>query len=118
MKGIVLDDIGLLLSAADNVATAINNLEAGQRISLADHPESSRIDNRNITLNDDVPFGHKFALVSIADGEPVSKYGETIGKATDDIAPGEWVHTHNCESARGRGDLAGERSDAVAEEGQ
>jgi hypothetical protein len=35
------------------------------------------------------------------------KYGSTIGTATDDIQPGEHVHTHNVASGRGRGDLHG-----------
>lgn len=118
MKGVVVDDVGLLLSTADNVATAIDNLDAGRTVSLADHPGAEELDDRTIALAGDVPFGHKFALVPIANGEAVTKYGETIGHATDDIEPGEWVHTHNCESARGRGDLAGERTDAVAEGGQ
>ena len=34
------------------------------------------------------------------------KYGEIIGQATEQIDPGEWVHTHNCKSTRGRGDIA------------
>ncbi len=28
-------------------------------------------------------------------GQRVLKYGQTIGFATDDIAPGDWVHSHN-----------------------
>ena len=42
-----------------------------------------------------VPSGHKVARRAIAQGEFVIKYGEIIGRATQDIAPGEWVHTHN-----------------------
>lgn len=115
MKGVVLDDRALQLSAADNVATAIDALDAGLTISLADHPRADDLPERSITLGDDVPFGHKFALVPIAEGEPVTKYGEKIGQTTADVSPGAWVHTHNCESTRGRGDLVGGRADAVAE---
>lgn len=42
-----------------------------------------------------VPVGHKIARVFIKKGEYIVKYGETIGKATCDIAEGEWVHSHN-----------------------
>ena len=42
-----------------------------------------------------VPTGHKFALCDIKAGEYVIKYGEVIGRATADIASGEWVHSHN-----------------------
>lgn len=97
MKGIVLDGAGLLLSEDDTVATALEDLEAGHRV---DHNEYQ------VELTEDVPFGHKFAVVPMDVGDAIHKYGEVIGRATRRIDPGEWVHTHNCESTRGRGDLA------------
>ncbi|MCW5750972.1 MAG: altronate dehydratase [Alphaproteobacteria bacterium] len=42
-----------------------------------------------------VPAGHKIAAMRIGHGAPVRKYGQIIGFATTDIAPGEHVHTHN-----------------------
>lgn len=39
--------------------------------------------------------GHKIALRDIAEGEPVLKYGQTIGFASRPISIGEHVHTHN-----------------------
>lgn len=39
--------------------------------------------------------GHKVALRRIPCGEQVIKYGESIGRATEDIAEGAWVHAHN-----------------------
>lgn len=47
----------------------------------------------------DVPFGHKIALKPIQAGEPVIKYGYSLGVAKQAIAPGEWVHSHNLASA-------------------
>ena len=41
---------------------------------------------------------HKAAITSIAEGASGIKYGAPIGLATRDIAPGEWVHLHNCRS--------------------
>ncbi len=57
-------------------------------------------DNVGVSLdgNDKIPAGHKYALRPIACGEYVIKYGEIIGRATQDIAEGEWVHTHNIKS--------------------
>ena len=57
-------------------------------------------DNVGVTLvgNEKIPSGHKFALRDVGAGEPIIKYGEVIGRATADIAPGEWVHTHNLKS--------------------
>ena len=57
-------------------------------------------DNVGVCLDgsDKIPAGHKYALRGIACGEYVIKYGEIIGRATQDIAEGEWVHTHNVKS--------------------
>ena len=57
-------------------------------------------DNVGVCLdgNETIPAGHKYALFPIAKGEYVIKYGEIIGRATQDIAQGEWVHTHNVKS--------------------
>ena len=57
-------------------------------------------DNVGVCLegSEAVPAGHKYALRPIARGEAVVKYGEIIGRATRDIAEGEWVHTHNLRS--------------------
>lgn len=52
----------------------------------------------NLAGNDKIPAGHKFALRDIKKGEYVIKYGEIIGRATEDIKKGEWVHTHNVRS--------------------
>ena len=42
-----------------------------------------------------IPAGHKVAVRGHAAGEPVRRYGQIIGFATEAIAPGQWVHTHN-----------------------
>ena len=45
----------------------------------------------NLTGNDVIPAGHKFALRDIKKGETVIKYGQVIGRATCDIKTGDWV---------------------------
>ena len=47
----------------------------------------------NVVVN--IETGHKLALVDIAEGENVIKYGFPIGHATQPIKKGEHVHTHN-----------------------
>jgi len=42
-----------------------------------------------------IPRGHKMAVAAIAQGEPVRKYGQIIGFASQPIAPGDWVHVDN-----------------------
>ncbi len=48
-----------------------------------------------LTTKDAIDLGHKMALVAIPKGQPVRKFGQMIGFATEDIAPGDWVHSHN-----------------------
>jgi altronate hydrolase len=43
-----------------------------------------------------VPPGHKILTRSIRKGEPLRKYNQVIGFATEDMAPGTHIHTHNC----------------------
>jgi altronate hydrolase len=49
-----------------------------------------------------IPAGHKVAVHSLTPGEPVRRYNQIIGFATQAIAPGEHVHVHNL----GMGDFA------------
>ena len=65
--------------------------------------DSIRIDEKDnvavtLTGTDTIPAGHKFALTPIRKGEFVIKYGQIIGRATEDIPKGAWVHTHNMRS--------------------
>jgi altronate dehydratase small subunit len=99
VKGSVIDDAALVMRADDTVATALGDLSEGRELEL---------DGETITIAEPVRFGHKFALRPVPAGEPVRKYGEVIGAAERDIERGEWVHTHNCRSTRGRGDIAAE----------
>lgn len=85
----------LVMHADDDVALVVVDVEAGQGVEA---------DGRVIRAAQPIPSGHKTARRAIARGELVRKYGQPIGRATADIAPGEHVHTHNLESLRGRGD--------------
>jgi altronate hydrolase len=49
-----------------------------------------------VTTFERIPAGHKVAIKPIAAGEPVIRYGQIIGFATQDISPGQHVHTQNC----------------------
>lgn len=42
-----------------------------------------------------IPQGHKMALTSAAKDAQVIKYGFPIGHTTQQVEPGQWVHTHN-----------------------
>lgn len=48
-----------------------------------------------VTARELIEQGHKVAVKPIAAGNPVRKFGQTIGYAATDIAVGDWVHVHN-----------------------
>ena len=48
-----------------------------------------------VTVSGLVPPGHKVATCDIAVGQPVRRYDQIIGVATQPIAKGAHVHTHN-----------------------
>lgn len=73
----------LVLNVDDNVGVALANLDVGTTT-----PEG-------VTTSKRVPKGHKFALKTIDEGDPILKFGQVIGFATAPIAPGDWVHEHN-----------------------
>jgi len=87
----------LVLHSRDNVATALIDIEAGTlvRVKVGDQ-------TKQLIVRQAIPFGHKFAIENIEEGQPVYKYGETIGKAIKPIKVGQHVHTHNLESIRGK----------------
>lgn len=93
----------ILMDPGDNVATAITALHKGEIVELAE--------GRSLVLRDDIVFGHKFALIDIAAGAEVIKYGQPIGRATQLIPAGAHVHVHNVEGQRGRGDKAQSHSE-------
>jgi len=88
-----------IIHKKDNVATAVVPIKAGERVTIKREREEE------IEVWDEIQYGHKFALEDLAPGDPVVKYGEIIGHATQNIKRGSHVHVHNLESRRGRGDL-------------
>jgi altronate hydrolase len=69
---------------ADNVVIARRQLLGG-----------TVVDAEGITVAGLVPPGHKLATQRIAAGEPVRRYDQIIGTATQPIEPGQHVHSHN-----------------------
>ncbi|HTH52830.1 MAG TPA: galactarate dehydratase [Edaphobacter sp.] len=67
---------------SDNVAIVVN--EGGL-------PSGTRFES-GLTLLEAVPEAHKVALNTIGEGEPVVRYGVTIGHAQREIQAGSWVH--------------------------
>lgn len=80
----------------DNVATVTSDVELGETIEAISH-EGEIIGEYRVSGA--VPFGHKIALTDLKEGDQMIKYGEVIGAASKPVGAGEWVHTHNVESA-------------------
>jgi altronate hydrolase len=78
---------GIRVDPRDNVAVVVADVDAGDVVRLADGSEVRAVEA--------IARGSKVALAPIACGEAVVRYGEEIGRATKDIAAGEYVHTHN-----------------------
>lgn len=89
----------LVMNAADNVATVLEEIAPGTEVTVTAGDEKVVI-----RVMEKILFGHKFAIRAIPRGGSILKYGQPIGVATEEIAPGRHVHVHNLESTRGRGD--------------
>jgi altronate dehydratase small subunit len=88
----------IVLNRADNVGTLIDTGRSGETCTLQGEASGE------VKLLQDVPFGHKVCVKETAVGADILKYGQVIGKSSKAIKVGEHTHTHNVESARGRGD--------------
>jgi altronate hydrolase len=80
--------LAIRLAAADNIVVALRAMLPGTTLPDADG---------GVTALGPVPAGHKIATRPIPKDDPVRRYGQIIGFASRDIAPGEHVHSHNLE---------------------
>lgn len=92
----------LIVHSEDNVANLIGRGSTGQAVHCT---VEGRSGTETVDLLDDLPANHKLARRDIDAGEPIVKYGLSIGTASRPIRRGEHVHAHNIDSNRGRGDL-------------
>jgi altronate hydrolase len=76
----------IYLNADDNTCVAARPLSVGTEIEAG---------GARIELTEPVPLGHKIAIRPIAKDEPVRKYGQIIGFASEAVPAGGWVHSHN-----------------------
>ena len=54
----------------------------------------------NIQSIDEIPLGHKIAMVDLKEGDTILKYGHDIGKVVKSIKKGEHVHVHNVKTKK------------------
>ena len=83
----------LRLDPRDNIIVAVDPVQAGWAV-------------QGVTATARIMRGHKMAVQPIGQGQPVLKFGQIIGFASEAIAPGSHVHTHNCSFAEFERDYA------------
>ena len=83
----------LRLDPRDNIIVAVDPVQAGWAV-------------QGVTAMARIMRGHKMAVQPIGQGQPVLKFGQIIGFASEAIAPGSHVHTHNCSFAEFERDYA------------
>jgi altronate hydrolase len=74
------------LHPTDNIAVA--------RVPLAEGTDL-KVGGQVLTVRQAIPAGHKVSLAAIERGAIVRRYGQIIGRAKEEIAPGRHVHVHN-----------------------
>ena len=80
------DPKAVILRSDDTVAVAARPIPRGFSLQLG---------GRTIEVREPIGLGHKVALTDIKPGEPVRKYGQIIGFASQAIPAGSLVHVHN-----------------------
>ncbi len=78
---------GFLIKAAAEDNVGIVPLAGGL-------PEGTRLPG-GLRLVESIPMGHKVALVDLAKGDTIIRYGYNIGYAKEGIPAGGWVHEGN-----------------------
>jgi len=73
----------------DTVMIALEPIVMGEEIT---------VDGRTLIVKQDIPQGHKLAIIDMKENENVIKFGYPIGRAKQNISAGEWVHTHNVQT--------------------
>ncbi|AHD14944.1 galactarate dehydratase [Pseudomonas sp. FGI182] len=58
-------------------------------------PQGLRLNAEAITVRQPIPSGHKLATERVEQGQPLRRYGQIIGFASQAIDAGEHVHVHN-----------------------
>jgi len=90
VRGVAQRPAIIRVADRDNVAIALRPISAGERVEIG---------GQAVVARQDLPPGHKIALMSLEPDEQIIKYGVPIGLATAAIEPGDWVHSHNLRTA-------------------
>ena len=74
------------INPADSVVVCLRPFKKGEAI---------MVDDKEITIVEDIPMGHKILIKDTPEGTDIIKYGYPIGHALKGLKAGEWVNEHN-----------------------
>ena len=83
----------LLMNAADNVVTTVEEIAKGEDVCYIDGSACV-----TLKAEEDIPYCHKVALKDLPEGGEVIKYGESLGRLVCTVAKGCWVNDQNLKS--------------------
>jgi altronate hydrolase len=83
----------LRINEKDNIVIATQPIQKGNPVVVGGR--------KLFPAAEDIPPGHKIALVAMTEGRKILRYGEPIVRATRAIKKGEWVHVHNTQPILG-----------------
>jgi altronate hydrolase len=79
------------INQKDNAVISLFEIQPDEEIVLPN--------NERLIVREKIPANHKIALKDFRKGDPVIKYGEEIGRTSQDIPKGSWIHAHNMAGA-------------------
>jgi altronate hydrolase len=101
--------LGRTLRGAVSIADVTVQLNPIDDVVIAKQPLLPRTTLQSqagdIVISQMIPPGHKVAIHDVPKGQPVRRYGQIIGFASQDIAAGQHVHTQNVEVHQGELEL-------------
>ncbi|MFJ4255874.1 UxaA family hydrolase [Pseudomonas monteilii] len=84
----------LIAKSGDPAVIRLNPLD-NVLIARQPLPQGLRLEVEAITVRQPIPSGHKLATVRVEQGQPLRRYGQIIGFASQAIDAGDHVHVHN-----------------------
>ena len=87
----------LVHEKADSVGVATVDVKAGETAKGLYMDSQEPVEVKTL---DDIPLGHKIAMIDLKVEESVIKYGADIGRVVADIKKGGHVHTQNLTTRR------------------
>ena len=82
----------------DNVGViVVDKIASNQEYNcwIMKNDKSVKIQSKN-----EIPLGHKIAMIDLNEGDTILKYGHDIGKVVKSIKKGEHVHVHNVKTKK------------------